>query len=205
MRMTGPDGTRLFRMPFSGSPVESIPLAGDVRLVSGGVPLGPTAATKDGRLLIQAAAGSMWAWPAPRSACCATRGRRSGASRRAQSPCVPNAPWHRLAYGTPWPGYCGRTPRPPSPKGFLNSSHPVRFRTAGVAPNVHLPNTKATKGRFRPKRCHRSSSARRNMRVRNGLGPQSAGSSDVTGPSRRLLASQRKKAARPVRVGRHLD
>ncbi len=64
VRMTGPEGTRLFRMPFSGAPVESIPLAADVRLVSGGVPLGPTAATKDGRLLIQAAAGSTWAWPA---------------------------------------------------------------------------------------------------------------------------------------------
>jgi len=64
VRLDEKDGVRLVRMPLTGAPVRPIPLAGDVHLVSGAGQLNPTAVGKDGRILVQAAAGSMWAWPA---------------------------------------------------------------------------------------------------------------------------------------------
>jgi eukaryotic-like serine/threonine-protein kinase len=62
VRLDEKDRVSLVKMPLTGAPVRPIPLAGDVHLVSDGA-LSATAVGKDGRILVQAAAGSMWTWP----------------------------------------------------------------------------------------------------------------------------------------------
>jgi hypothetical protein len=50
-------------MPLTGGQVRPIPVAADVRIVAGAGWLNATAVGKDGSILVQVAAGSLWTWP----------------------------------------------------------------------------------------------------------------------------------------------
>ena len=63
VRLDEKDGASLVRMPLTGGPVRPIPVAGNARIVSGAGWLNATAVGKDGSILVQVAAGSLWTWP----------------------------------------------------------------------------------------------------------------------------------------------
>ena len=56
------DGSRLIRLPASGTSGQAIPFHGDLRLTA--MPLAPNAVAKDGRILVQVAALDSWFWRA---------------------------------------------------------------------------------------------------------------------------------------------
>jgi len=63
VRLADRRGVRIGKMPLTGSPTELLPFSREIRVVDTS-PLGPTAVSKDGKLLVQVSSGSMWTWPA---------------------------------------------------------------------------------------------------------------------------------------------
>ncbi len=63
VRLDEREQIRLVRRPVDGGPDMPIRVTGDIQLVAGDVPLGPRAAGRDGRILVQCIAGSSWFWP----------------------------------------------------------------------------------------------------------------------------------------------
>lgn len=63
VRRKNPIGSQIVKMPLTGSPAVEVPLSPEMRVVDTS-PLGPTAVSKDGKLLVQVSTGSMWTWPA---------------------------------------------------------------------------------------------------------------------------------------------
>jgi Tol biopolymer transport system component/predicted Ser/Thr protein kinase len=63
VRLADRHGLRIAKMSLTGSSTEPLSFSQEFRVVDTS-PLGPTAVSKDGKLLVQVSSGSMWTWPA---------------------------------------------------------------------------------------------------------------------------------------------